>query len=153
MGDFVKSRIAETLFRLGEETHHSDIGTCFLDAFCEAVSRLSRGDDIVNDDDLSAFQFVVIDDDVCQRAVLLADMFLAMLAYDLDEVEAVDGVASVAQRLGETLEVSCVRVLAACRNADNDGVREVHRVQSLCHFVGSPRCSGLPSVLEKEYLP
>lgn len=98
------------------------------------------------------FSFV-IDDDVYQRAVLLADMFLATLAYDLDEVEAVDGVASVAQRLGKTLEASCVRVLAACLNADNDGVREVHRVQSLCHFVGSPRCSGLPSVLEKEYLP
>ena len=116
---------------LCKEHRHANMGTCRLHALYESVGGLSCGGNVINDQDILSTEEILVDVialvcPVCEF-MHVADMSLLTMAADDDMTEPIHGTEPLRKFLREVFVSDVVRPLATCRDAYDDGVRQVHQ--------------------------
>ena len=138
---------------LGEEERHAHVCPCSLHLLNESVGSLTGRANVINQQHPLALEIVAVYLHVALRllAVLAADMHLFALSDHLDMLKAVDGSTLGAHVSREPLVSAVVRALATGRDANDDGIRQVHLRESLAYKLRSPMGSeSLPCLEPKQ---
>ena len=137
---------------LCKKHRHADMGTYGLHALYESVGRLACRGNVIDHQDALSTEEILVDMvalvcPVCEF-VHVADMSLLTMAADDDMTESVQSSEPLRKFLREVLVSDVVRPLAACRDAYDDGVVQVHQSERPCHFPCSPSDGVTPAALE-----
>lgn len=137
---------------LGEKEGHPHVCTCGLHLCYECVGGGTGGANVVDKQDALALEVGGVYLHVALRpsVVSAADMHFLAIAYDLDMLEAVDCPAHGAHVSGKPLVAALVGLLTTGRDADYDGVCQVHSGEGLADNPCSPLGRIPPSALEVE---
>ena len=137
---------------LGEKESHAHVCSCLLHLLNECVGGGTSGANVIYQQNTLAVEVVGVYLHIAcgLLVVLTADMYFLTLAYDLDMLEAIDCLALGAHGGRETLVPALVGLLTTGRDADDDGVCQVHRCECPCHKVCCPLGGISASCLEVE---
>ena len=135
---------------LGEKEGHSHVCTCCLHLLDKGIGSGTSGANVVYQQHTLAVEIVGVYLHVALLSVLLADMHFLTLADNLDMLKAVDCIAHGAHVCGKSLVSALIGLLTTGRDADYDGVCQVHCGKGLANYLRCPLGCIPPTCFEVE---